>query len=288
MEALFEIDSDQEQFDPSLQQQATAALEQARIVYLPRKTFELSTAERSRFMDPAVVDQPRKHAGRARIIYEPDIGKLRCSNLKGREQEELRAMLARYAQWSRDLVLGLFPGYERGLEMGPTTFRPCPRTGPQGLHVDSFFFVPTEGRRVLRIFTNVNPEAPREWQVGRERFEPFAQRLMPQVKAPLPGSGWVLDKCHITKGRRTAYDHTMRQLRNLTKADKGYQKDAPRDRIAFPGNSTWIVFPDGVLHGALTGQFAFEQTFLLDVEAMQEPARSPLRTLERLMGRELV
>ena len=32
---------------------------------------------------------------------------------------------------------------------------------------------------------------------------------------------------------------------------------------------------------------AFEQTFYLPVDGMREPAKSPLRVLERLMGREL-
>jgi hypothetical protein len=47
------------------------------------------------------------------------------------------------------------------------------------------------------------------------------------------------------------------------------------------------VFTDQVLHGALAGQHAFEQTFLLDVEVMREPTRSPLRILEHLAERKL-
>jgi hypothetical protein len=37
----------------------------------------------------------------------------------------------------------------------------------------------------------------------------------------------------------------------------------------------------------LSGQFAFEQTFYLPVEAMRDPERSPLRVLERLVGKSL-
>ncbi len=289
METLFAIESESEnQLSADIRQQAITALEDARIVHLPHKTFELTDEEREQFMDPAVVKQPRNHTGRARIIYEPPIDKLRCSNLSQAEADGLKGMLARYAHWARDLVVKLFPPYEQTLELGPTTFRPCQRTGPQGLHIDSFFFIPTEGKRVLRIFTNINPAGePRVWQVGSDRFEPFALRLMPKLKPALPGSGWILEKLHITKGRRTPYDHAMRQLRNLTKRDKTYQREAAREKIAFPSGSSWIVFTDGILHGALTGQYAFEQTFLLDVKAMQKPAHSPLRTLERLTGRTL-
>jgi hypothetical protein len=43
-----------------------------------------------------------------------------------------------------------------------------------------------------------------------------------------------------------------------------------------------------VMHAARAGQFVLEQTFHLDVDAMTVPARSPLRTLERLRGHALV
>jgi hypothetical protein len=49
-----------------------------------------------------------------------------------------------------------------------------------------------------------------------------------------------------------------------------------------------MLFTDNVLHGALKGQYAFEQTFWLDVNAMREQERSPLRVLERLHERKLV
>jgi hypothetical protein len=42
-----------------------------------------------------------------------------------------------------------------------------------------------------------------------------------------------------------------------------------------------------VLHAALGGEFALEQTFHLDVAQMAEPARAPIRVLERLSGRNL-
>ena len=128
---------------------------------------------------------------------------------------------------------------------------------------------------------------PRVWQFGEEPFEDFAKRLKPQMRRPLPGSGWLLDKLGITKGFRTPYDDLMRQMRNITKVDKDYQKNTARKVVEFPPGSTWVLFTDDVLHGALKGQYAFEHTFWLDVKAMQRPERSPLRVLERLNGRAL-
>ena len=37
----------------------------------------------------------------------------------------------------------------------------------------------------------------------------------------------------------------------------------------------------------MAGQYLFEQTFYLPVAGMVDPAKSPLRVLERLMRREL-
>jgi hypothetical protein len=266
---------------------AAAAVENGDVLYLPHDAFAMTNREHA-FLDPAIVKQPRRHSGRARIIYLPAAQRLLKTTLEGDARDELQAMMARFSTWAKDLVADLLPSYGPHLLQGPATFRPCPRSGPQRLHVDSFFFFPTEGRRVLRVLTNIDPEGrPRVWQFGEEPFEGFAKRLMPQVHRPIPGSGWLLDTLGITKGRRTPYDDLMRQMRNITKVDTDYQKNTARKVVEFPPGSTWILFTDNVLHGALKGQYAFEQTFWLDIKAMREPERSPLRVLERLNSRAL-
>jgi len=49
-----------------------------------------------------------------------------------------------------------------------------------------------------------------------------------------------------------------------------------------------MFFSDRVLHAALSGQYALEQTFYLPVEAMADQRDSPLRILENYYGRALV
>jgi hypothetical protein len=66
-----------------------------------------------------------------------------------------------------------------------------------------------------------------------------------------------------------------------------FQQSAAREEAAFPAGSSWLCFTDQVVHAALAGQYALEQTFYLGVDAMAEPERSPLRTLERDIGRKL-
>jgi hypothetical protein len=91
----------------------------------------------------------------------------------------------------------------------------------------------------------------------------------------------------IIKGMRTPYDHLMLGIHDRMKADQGYQSKCAQAKLAIPPGATWACFTDSVSHAAMSGQFAFEQTFYLPVDAMQEPSRSPLRVLERLTGRAL-
>jgi hypothetical protein len=91
----------------------------------------------------------------------------------------------------------------------------------------------------------------------------------------------------LTRGRRTPYDNLMLQLHDAAKEDDAYQASAPHADVSFPPGATWMVFTDGVVHAALGGRYAFEQTFYVPVEAMVDPGVSPIRTLERMTGRAL-
>jgi len=79
----------------------------------------------------------------------------------------------------------------------------------------------------------------------------------------------------------------MLGIHDRMKADQGYQSQVAQTQLAIPPGATWACFTDLVSHAAMSGQFAFEQTFYLPVIAMKDPERSPLRVLERLAGRAL-
>src|SRR5438094_26561 len=91
----------------------------------------------------------------------------------------------------------------------------------------------------------------------------------------------------MTKSARTPYDALMLQLHDRMKADAEFQSRSPQDAIDFPAGTTWLAFTDQVSHAAMSGQYQLEQTFLLPVDAMNQPERSPLRVLERIKGRRL-
>jgi hypothetical protein len=80
----------------------------------------------------------------------------------------------------------------------------------------------------------------------------------------------------------------MLRLHDAMKADERYQAEVEKIELDFPAGSTWLVFADQVSHAAIRGQYQLEQTFLVDVERLRDKDRSPLRALERLVGRKLI
>ena len=264
-------------------------IEGGAVLHFARLTFALQPGE-SRFLDPGWAD------GRAKnISLRGTNGKLRGALGDPAGRLALTAMLERFAKVSEALALRLFPFYRGALRRGNTSLRPVRvearatslRRDDTRLHVDAFPSNPMRGTRLLRVFCNVNPHGEaRCWRIG-ESFEAHASRFLPSIARPLPGSSWLLRQLRITKRRRSEYDHVMLQLHDRAKADFDFQRSAPQSSVDFAPGATWVVFSDQVPHAATSGQHLLEQTFYLEVEQMQHPEASPLRTLERLLGRAL-
>ncbi len=291
MEILESLDitSWQGPFSPEVVANAADALENGKLLYAPQLPFELSETER-RFLSPDCLDGKSKN-----VSFRPHSGVLKGTRCQGTERDELLAMLQRYYNRASNLLQALCPGYSNHLTPGFTSFRPAEIAGrttswrhdDTRLHVDAFPSRPMQGLRILRVFTNVNLQMPRVWRVG-ESFEQAAAKLLPGIKPPLPATATLLYWLRIVKGRRTEYDHFMLGIHDRMKADLGYQSQVPQTKLAIPPGTTWACYTDSVSHAAMSGQFAFEQTFYLPVSAMNDPERSPLRVLERILHRTLL
>lgn len=276
-------------FDPATRAAAVGSLEAGQVLFLPHLAFPVAAEER-RVLSAGASDGRHKN-----LSYDPKTGTCRGTSLTGADAALLAATLARFSAAAAGLLAALLP-YGTALERARTSFRPEEIAGRKmpwrkddtRLHVDAFPSRPLAGRRILRVFSNVDPAGtPRRWQVG-EAFEAHAARFLGRLRPPIPGTAPVLAALGITRGRRTAYDHMMLQLHDAAKRDLSYQAEARGEAVAFPPGSTWAVYTDQVPHAALSGRNAFEQTFHLDPAAMAEPARAPLKVLERLSGRALV
>jgi hypothetical protein len=281
--------SDPDRFEAYDRATAQDVLESGGIVYLPRLGFELSYLDK-RFLSERWSD------GRAKnISLRP--GGLVLKGAKGPAADlaDLASLLERFAIHAEKLVRNLLPGYAGSIGRAGTSLRTFEagrrdaswHKDDTRLHVDSFNSVPTRGFRLLRVFCNVNPAGvPRVWRVG-ESFPQFARRFRNRLRTPRRGLAQLLHRLRLARHPRSVYDHLMLQLHDAAKESTAYQGGAPQRAVSFRAGATWLVFSDQVLHAAMSGQFAFEQTFLVDPRALASPEASPLRVLEKLTGRTL-
>jgi len=267
---------------------ALDALEDGRVLFFPRLAFTLKPEERE-FLDGKLTDGKAKN-----ISLDHRSGKIQGTSAKGEKAVRLAAMIERFGAGATRLVENLLPRY-RGLERARTSYRPVevedrPYSVIQDdrlLHIDSFPSRPMQkGRRILRLFTNVAPRGSRRWEVG-EPFEAFARNFLDKTGSHLPGKSRLFAALGVTRGLRSPYDEWMLSLHDAAKRDRHYQTTSPHAVLEFPPGSTWLVYTDQVLHAALKGEFALEQTFHLDLEKMETPAKAPFHVLERLSGKAL-
>ncbi|NKF21657.1 Kdo hydroxylase family protein [Solimonas marina] len=275
---------------PATAAHALDALEAGSVLRLPLP-FVLQADEQS-LLSPTLLSGARKN-----ISYNPANDRVQGADGEAALEAQLRGFLGRYHRSTRTLIEHLFAPYAAQLIDGRTSYRPAEIAGrvPKSwrhddtrLHVDAFPATPVHGRRLLRVFNNINPHGePRRWRVG-EPFADVAARFAPRAPKPSSLKSALMAATKITKSRRSGYDHYMLQLHDGMKADLAYQAQVPKTPVEFAPGETWIVYSDQVSHAVLSGRYMLEQTFYVPVAALQYPERSPLKVLEAVTGRALV
>ncbi len=269
-----------------------ALLERDGVLILDTGSFALTDGEL------AVVENHYSDGRSKNSSYNPRTGEVDGVMGAPAEVAGLKALMARYSGWAGDVVAEFFPAYSASLEVGRTSLRRrsvqdepplSRRKDDRSLHLDAFTSQPVRGRRILRVFSNIDPSgSEREWAIAEGGFEDYARRFRTRARRLLPGEARVLEGLSLTKARRTHYDQIMLGMHDAAKRDRGYQESAPRRYVTFPAGATWLAFTDQTPHAAVSGQCALEQTFYVPVEALADPSRSPLRILERIWGATLV
>lgn len=286
----FNVDSWEEHIPADTQNRAADALENGKILFFPSLPFAMSKAEML-LLSPEKTDPKSKN-----ISYDLQQDRVAGALCTEEEFVHLKAMIGRYAQQSRRFLEALIPHYSSFVVQGKTSLRTVEIYGRKAsyrkddtrLHVDSFPSNPVKGRRILRLFTNVNPDGkPRVWRAG-EPFDDVVRKMGPRTSSPVPGIALLLKLLRITKGVRTPYDHYMLQIHNRMKGDLDYQKAVPQEEIHFPSGSSWMVYTDQVSHAAMSGQHVLEQTFYMPVNGLKNPETAPLSVLEQYFKRQLV
>jgi len=285
-----EITSWDPTIDSSLQQTLVEELERGQVIYLPELAFPIRAADQH-FLDPKYLAEGTKN-----ISYNPANKTLKGLKQDSRNAASLKTMMQDFFIKANQLMHKLFPHYKSTLRMGRTSFRPAEILGRKSsfrkddtlLHIDAFPSTPMKGERILRLFSNINPNNKgRQWHLG-EPFKDVMKRFAPDISRPFPGIHMMMNLFGITKQKRTPYDHYMLNIHHNMKKDSGYQEKAIQEKMDFPSNTTWIVFTDLVSHAALTGQHLLEQTFYIPTEAQLHPEWAPLKQLEGYLQRSLL
>jgi hypothetical protein len=274
-----------------------ARLEEGNILFFAKTPFELPQGEVQFLLGQkqSALDYHKN------IAYRPLSDQL-TGYAQGRssDKQRLHAIMRQYSQTVIGFTRQLLSPYAGLWAVDFASFRPQQEAGRQIrlrarndlLHVDSFPTRPSNGNRILRVFSNINPTKPRVW-VTSETFENLVARFAGAGGMPLPrgiacGPKWVLTKlaraARLHSLARSPYDDWMLRFHHFLKASQEFQEMCSRTRWEFPPQSTWLVFTDMVSHAVLSGQFALEQTFIISTSALVLPEKAPVRVLERIAG----
>jgi 3-deoxy-D-manno-octulosonic acid hydroxylase-like protein len=279
---------------PEMARSLCEQLEHGDILYFQRTPFAFSPQDREFLL----TQEQSKSRLFKNISYRPAEDRLSgIANSDSAQVNRFRAILRAYSEGAARLLAALLVPYADALRRDLTSYRPFEEHGRAArlharndlLHVDAFPTRPVNGSRILRVFTNLNPSQGRVWLTS-EIFDALAPRLAKTVGVPRPQSNSAPARALRAMQRvfrstaRSPYDDFMHRCHNALKEDAEFQAKAPKQRLEFPPNSTWIVFTDMVSHAVLSGRFAIEQTFIVPRSAMILPEMSPISILETLCG----
>ncbi|MFN3234359.1 MAG: Kdo hydroxylase family protein [Gammaproteobacteria bacterium] len=283
MDKIYRIDADHWD-NLSQSDSARESLEKGQVLLFPKLSFHLSDEEKT-LLTPDILQPKKKNISlskdRIKNAINDDVAK------------KVKPMMHRFSNRAKHLVEKMLPEYSEHMVPGRTSFRPVNVVNRKmsvekddtRLHVDSFPATPVHGKRILRVFSNVNAKnQPRTWRIG-EPFEKVVERFLPKAKSYSSFKAGLLNVLQLTKTKRSAYDHYMTQIHDLMKQDDEYQMSVDQITFDFPAQTTWIVFTDQVSHAAMSGQHLLEQTFYLPAEVTQN---SPFSILETQLHKNLV
>lgn len=280
-------------------------LEAGNILFFPKIPFTFPQDE----IDFLLKQKQTSTKGRKNIAYKPDQDLI--TNHDSTDEvlsQKLHEVMKNYSQRVTSFLSELLSPYKNEWKIDYASFRPFQEKGRNLrlrarndlLHVDAFPTRPLHGARILRFFTNINPNESRKWmttlpfgdlaaQFGGKKGVPFPSEVGYGFKDNLSRKvKEMICKTGIKIPLRSPYDQFMLNMHHFLKENSEFQKNCPKDHWEFPPQSCWAVYTDLVSHAALSGQFALEQTILVPQWALLQPEKSPVSILERLTKKNMV
>jgi len=241
------------------------------------------------------------------IAYKPNLDSVSgLDDASPTSVAQLQAIMRRYSQDVTRFLAGFLLPYQGRWQLDYASFRPQEEEGRDLplrrrndlLHTDAFPTRPTRGARILRFFNNIHPTRTRDWVVS-DPF-PVLARLYAPEQISLPATGNSASRAlrsvanaaglghAIPSLKRSPYDDFMMRFHNFLKENASFQAECRKEYLQFPPGSSWMVYTDMVPHAVLSGQYALEQTFLVEHQAMVAPEFSPLSVLQAMTHSALV
>jgi 3-deoxy-D-manno-oct-2-ulosonic acid (Kdo) hydroxylase len=279
-------------------------LEEGKILFFANTPFPISEAHRCFLLN---VRQPNT-AHHKNISYKPGRNRVQGFARGSAARDELLRVMESYSRSVADWLAHFLLPYAGHWQLDFASFRSIEEEGRDMpvhkrndlLHVDAFPTRPSNGNRILRVFSNLNPTQPRVWLTS-DPFDVWAKEYgkpagLEKVAAkgrshlyPIGRRAFRLMRmAGIPVTDRSLYDEFMLSFHHYLKNSEQFQSGCRKSKWEFPPGSTWLVFTDMVPHAVLAGRFALEQTFLIARDWLLLPDRAPYRVLEKLSGVSLV
>jgi len=280
-------------------------LEAGDILYFPQTPISLRPEDLSFLLG----QQQTGSTLHKNIAYKPNldtVSGLDAGTTGAAELKQLQAIMRQYSQDVTRFLTRFLSPYQGRWKLDYASFRPQEEEGRDLplrrrndlLHTDAFPTRPTRGARILRFFNNIHPTRTRDWVVS-DPFPVLAPLYAPeQISLPAAGNtaGRALRSIANTAGlghaipslKRSPYDDFMMRFHNFLKENASFQAQCRKEHLQFPPGSSWMVYTDMVPHAVLSGQYALEQTFLVEHQAMVAPEFSPLSVLQAMTHSALV
>jgi hypothetical protein len=263
---------------------AEERLERGEILFHDLAPFALPGADERAFLR----EQKLRGLAHKNITYNPRTGEAAGFAWHGSDHaERLRRVLAGFSQAVTSWLHDALPRYRDGCEADRATFRPeeeatrrlRPNARNDLLHVDAFPNRPARGRRILRVFVNINPTEPRIWATADplpRLVERYGDRIDRGSKGWLQhlGAG-VRDLLRPAHERRSPADLFMLRLHDYLKRNLHFQQRCPRRLWRFPPGAVWLAMTDGCCHAELRGRFALEHSFFIAPQVLACPELAP-------------
>jgi hypothetical protein len=279
-------------------------LEAGGILYFPQTPVPVPDADLQFLLTRHQADS-RLHKN---IAYKPDRDLLSGVDRKSAgpgDLNQLQGIMRRYSAGVTAFLAAFLSPYQQRWRLDYASFRPIEEEGRDLptrrrndlLHTDAFPTRPTRGWRILRFFHNIHPSRTRNWIVG-ESFARVVGAFSPgKLALPHPDGAFKQTAKQfaqaigmaslIPQWKRTPYDEFMMQFHNAMKEDAAFQASCSKERVEFAPGSSWMVYTETVPHAVLSGQYALEQTFLVDPAAMVTPESAPIAILKKMTSARL-